>query len=142
MMNGQQDLLRRMYGRILAPTMVVVEFQRLALEDVRFQGLAYPDFIEKAAPERLLPSLVASSRFHRSARILRAVFRVQRKTVPSAPLRSHELHETHPTSTVATGDHSPKGSSSQKHSRYSRYSGWPGTSSGRSSRNTAPEKMP
>lgn len=42
--------------------MVVVEFQRLAREDVRFQGLAFPDFIEKAAPERLLPSLVSSSR--------------------------------------------------------------------------------
>jgi predicted nucleic acid-binding protein len=42
--------------------MVVVEFQRLALEDVRFRGLAFPEFIEKAAPERLLPSLVSSSR--------------------------------------------------------------------------------
>lgn len=59
---GQQDLLRLLYGRILAPTMVVVEFQRLAVEDARFQGLVFPAFIEKAAPLRLLPALTASSR--------------------------------------------------------------------------------
>lgn len=58
----QQDLLRLMYGRVLTPTMVVVEFQRLAREDVRFQGLDFPDFIEKAAPLRLLPSLALSAR--------------------------------------------------------------------------------
>lgn len=59
---GQQDLLRHLYGSILAPPMVVVEFQRLASVDPRFQGLAFPDFIEKAAPLRLLPSLASSSR--------------------------------------------------------------------------------
>ena len=58
----QQDLLRQMYGRVLAPTMVVVEFQRLAQVDARFQGLNFPDFIEKAAPQHLLPSLTSSSR--------------------------------------------------------------------------------
>ena len=59
---GQQDLLRLLYGNILAPTTVVVEFQRLVAEDARFQGLAFPDFIEKAAPIRLLPALTGSSR--------------------------------------------------------------------------------
>jgi predicted nucleic acid-binding protein len=59
---GQQELLRLLYGRILAPTMVVVEFQRLAAEDARFQGLAFPGFIEKAAPLHLLPALTASAR--------------------------------------------------------------------------------
>jgi len=59
---GQQDLLRLMYGKVLAPTMVVVEFQRLAREDLRFQGLQFPDFIEKAAPLCLLPSLASSAR--------------------------------------------------------------------------------
>ncbi len=59
---GQQDLLRLMYGRVLAPTMVVVEFQRLAREDARFLGLSFPHFIEKAAPLHLLPSLAASAR--------------------------------------------------------------------------------
>ena len=59
---GQQDLLRLLYGSILAPTMVVVEFQRLASEDARFLGLDFPEFIEKAAPLHLLPSLTSSSR--------------------------------------------------------------------------------
>ena len=59
---GQQELLRLLYGRIMAPTMVVVEFQRLAAEDARFQGLTFPHFIEKAAPLQLLPALTASSR--------------------------------------------------------------------------------
>lgn len=58
----QQDLLRQMYGRVLAPTMVVVEFQRLVQVDERFQGLNFPDFIEKAAPQHLLPSLTSSAR--------------------------------------------------------------------------------
>ena len=59
---GQQDLLRLLYGNILAPTTVVVEFQRLAAEDARFQGLAFPDFIERAAPICLMPVLTGSSR--------------------------------------------------------------------------------
>jgi hypothetical protein len=59
---GLADLLRQMYGRVLAPTMVVVEFQRLAQVDARFQGLNFPDFIEKAAPQALLPALTTSSR--------------------------------------------------------------------------------
>ena len=59
---GQQELLRLLYGRILAPTMVVVEFQRLAVVDARFQGLTFPDFIEKVVPLQLLPALTASSR--------------------------------------------------------------------------------
>ena len=59
---GQQELLRDLFGNILAPTVVVTEFQRLASVDARFQGLVFPDFIEKAAPLSLLPALTSSSR--------------------------------------------------------------------------------
>ena len=54
---GQQDLLRRLFDDILAPTAVVAEFQRLASVDTRFQGLSFPAFIQKAVPAALLPFL-------------------------------------------------------------------------------------
>ena len=58
----QEGLLPQLYGSIWAPTVVVAEFQRLAAEDARFQGLTFPAFIQRAAPVQLLPSLVASRR--------------------------------------------------------------------------------
>ena len=57
---GQQDLLRRLFDRVLAPTAVVAEFQRLALVVARFQGLTFPAFIQRAAPASL-PSTLADS---------------------------------------------------------------------------------
>ena len=59
---GQQDLLPLLYGRILAPTVVVTEFQRLASVDARFQGLVFPAFIEKDVPSILHPRLTSSQR--------------------------------------------------------------------------------
>lgn len=57
---GQQDLLRLLFDRVLAPSSVVAEFQRLAFADVRFQELSFPAFIQKVAPASLLTSLTAS----------------------------------------------------------------------------------
>lgn len=56
---GQQDLLPLLYGRILAPTVVMTEFQRLASVDSRFQGLVFPAFIEKDVPSVLHPRLTS-----------------------------------------------------------------------------------
>lgn len=58
----QQEVLPRLFGDVLAPTEVVFEFQRLATEDARFQGLVFPCFIQIAAPVQLLPSLAAARR--------------------------------------------------------------------------------
>jgi uncharacterized protein len=59
---GQQEVLPVLFGDILAPTIVVQEFQQLASSASRFQGLAFPAFIRQTSPKSLLPSLTASGR--------------------------------------------------------------------------------
>lgn len=59
---GQQDVLPQLYDSILAPQVVVREFERLASVNARFRGLTIPDFIDIAAPAQLLPALAASAR--------------------------------------------------------------------------------
>lgn len=60
----QEGLLVPLFGTVLAPTQVVAEFQRLAAVDPRFQGLAFPSFIQKAAPAGMLTNLLNPSRLH------------------------------------------------------------------------------
>lgn len=59
---GQENLLPLLFGSILAPAAVVAEFERLATEDLRFQGLPFPAFIEQSEPSDSLPSLVQTKR--------------------------------------------------------------------------------
>jgi uncharacterized protein len=59
---GRQEVLPVLFGDILAPTIVVQEFQQLASSVSRFQGLTFPVFIRQTSPKSLLPSLTASGR--------------------------------------------------------------------------------
>lgn len=59
---GQEDLLRLLFDTVVAPTAVVVEFQRLASTTPRFRGLSFPTFIQKTAPASLLACLTDSGR--------------------------------------------------------------------------------
>lgn len=61
---GQQALLPLLYGRVLAPAQVVMEFQRLAAADPRFHGLVFPSEIEVAHPADPHPVLAMSRRLH------------------------------------------------------------------------------
>ena len=47
---GLQELLPPLFGTVLAPTQVELEFQRLAASDPRFEGLLFPSFIECMTP--------------------------------------------------------------------------------------------
>ncbi len=60
----QEGLLVPLFGTVLAPTQVVAEFQRLAAVDPRFQGLAFPSFIQKAAPAGIAANLLNPARLH------------------------------------------------------------------------------
>ncbi|MDH4477432.1 MAG: DUF3368 domain-containing protein [Verrucomicrobiaceae bacterium] len=61
---GQQHLLRDLYHQVLAPSMVIAEFRRLALADNRFLGLEFPSWIGESAPSALHPSLSDFQRLH------------------------------------------------------------------------------
>jgi uncharacterized protein len=61
---GQQHLLRELYHQVLAPSMVIAEFRRLALADNRFLGLEFPSWIGESAPRALHSSLSDSQRLH------------------------------------------------------------------------------
>jgi len=75
---GQENLLPLLFGSILAPAAVVTEFERLATEDRRFQGLAFPAFIEQSEPSDSLPSLVETKRLQ-AGEIAALSLAVQRK---------------------------------------------------------------
>lgn len=60
----QESLLVSLFGTVLAPAQVVAEFQRLAAVDPRFQGLAFPSFIQRAAPAGTLINLLNPARLH------------------------------------------------------------------------------
>jgi uncharacterized protein len=51
------DLLRRLFGRVIVPTEVASEFRRLATADLRFTGLILPEWIE-VMPAPPLPAAV------------------------------------------------------------------------------------
>ena len=61
---GQDYLLAQLFGTVMAPPQVVAEFQRLAVVDPRFQGLAFPAYILVADPLGSLPRLLNSARLH------------------------------------------------------------------------------
>ncbi len=48
---GQEPLLPVLFGTVHAPPQVEAEFVRLATADVRFQGLVFPAFIQRTAPQ-------------------------------------------------------------------------------------------
>lgn len=48
---GHETLLPALFGTVHAPPEVEAEFLRLATEDIRFMGLAFPDFILRTAPK-------------------------------------------------------------------------------------------
>lgn len=47
---GQEGLLPLLFGTIYAPPKVEAEFQGLVGSDLRFQGLVFPDFIQRTDP--------------------------------------------------------------------------------------------
>jgi len=47
----QESLLPALFGKVHAPPQVEAEFQRLTGGDIRFQGLVFPAFIERTAPQ-------------------------------------------------------------------------------------------
>ncbi len=59
---GQESLLSRLFGTIVAPLAVVNEFERLSNVDSRFQGLLFPAFIEKSDTPAIEPSLLPVKR--------------------------------------------------------------------------------
>lgn len=75
---GQENLLSILFGSIVAPAAVVAEFERLATEDRRFQGLLFPAFIEQAEPSDPLPSLGAMKRLQ-AGEVASLSLAVQRK---------------------------------------------------------------
>jgi predicted nucleic acid-binding protein len=54
---GEERLLELLFVRVFAPPQVREEFQRLALTDPRFRGLAFPEFIIVESPETIPESL-------------------------------------------------------------------------------------
>jgi len=47
---GQDALLQALFGKVHAPPLVQVEFQRLVTADTRFHGLVFPGFIQLSTP--------------------------------------------------------------------------------------------
>lgn len=47
---GHESLLVVLFGTVHAPPEVEAEFLRLAGADIRFQGLVFPEFIQRTAP--------------------------------------------------------------------------------------------
>jgi len=52
-----EGLLPQLFGPVLAPPEVRVEFERLASDDPRFAGLVFPPFVEVIAPRHIPPAL-------------------------------------------------------------------------------------
>lgn len=75
---GRENLLPSLFGAIVAPAAVVIEFERLAALDWRFRGLLFPAFIEQSGPGGILPSLVAMKRLQ-AGEIAALSLAVQRK---------------------------------------------------------------
>ena len=61
---GLERLLREMFGEILAPPSVAVEFRRLAGLDKRFFGLVFPPFILIVVPAHVAPGLSGNQKLH------------------------------------------------------------------------------
>jgi hypothetical protein len=59
-----EHLVSELFGTIVAPPSVVMEFQRLAKTDARFSKLNFPDFIQIATPSRVLPVLSGNEKLH------------------------------------------------------------------------------
>lgn len=57
---GEEKLLERLFGSVLAPTAVRAEFERLVHTDRRFDGLNFPEFILVEEPVSLPAVLTAN----------------------------------------------------------------------------------
>ena len=61
---GQEPLLPVLFGTVHAPPQVAAEFVRLAAADVRCQGLVFPAFIQRTAPQTTAHTWVHSPVLH------------------------------------------------------------------------------
>lgn len=61
---GQEGLLPLLFETVCAPPRVEAEFQRLASSDLRFQGLVFPEFIQRTAPPLTTPAWAHSPLLH------------------------------------------------------------------------------
>lgn len=61
---GQELLLHELFGSLLTPPSVAVEFSRLAHNDPRFQGLTFPSFIRVVAPSGIPLALAGNQKLH------------------------------------------------------------------------------
>jgi uncharacterized protein len=59
---GQVELLPPLFGRIVAPTLVQQEFQRLSWSEPRFRSAHWPAWVEVRQPTRLPAALLAQPR--------------------------------------------------------------------------------
>lgn len=58
---GREDLLNALYGEVLAPDAVAIEFDSLVNRDSRFRGLVFPPFVIRVKPKTIPPGLLASA---------------------------------------------------------------------------------
>lgn len=58
---GREDLLNTLYGEVLAPDAVPIEFDSLVNRDSRFRGLVFPPFVIRVKPKTIPPGLLASA---------------------------------------------------------------------------------
>jgi len=65
---GQESLVTTLFGTVCAPPGVQQEFQRLANEDERFQGLVFPPFIEVRSPVIAVVAVMENQRLHEGER--------------------------------------------------------------------------
>lgn len=75
---GREEILPILFGTIVAPSAVVIEFDRLVKVDPRFRHLVFPSFIECSEPSQVLPHLTAIKRLQ-SGEIAALSLAVQRK---------------------------------------------------------------
>ena len=61
---GQENLLHDLFGSLLAPPSVAVEFSKLAHNDPRFQGLTFPSSIRVVAPSGIPQALAGNQKLH------------------------------------------------------------------------------
>lgn len=61
---GRETLLPELFGKVIAPETVAGEFQRLAVQDPRFRGLVFPEFVEKVVSVTSLPSTISVRGLH------------------------------------------------------------------------------
>jgi uncharacterized protein len=61
---GQEGLLPLLFGTVYVPPKVEAEFQRLANSDLRFRGLVFPDFIQRADPSATTHAWATSPLLH------------------------------------------------------------------------------